>query len=83
MLGDRRLSEQSLIVQRRSLISCQGFQLCHVGIGERLEGINQKSAKVKTVWESSGRGEEGSGESVAMAVGGGERCFCRCGEGDC
>lgn len=37
----------------RSLISCQGFQLCHAGVGERLEGINQKRAKVKTVWESS------------------------------
>ena len=81
-MGDRKLSKQSLIVQRRSLISCQGFQLCHAGIGERLEGINQKSAEVKTVWESSGGGEEGSGESVAMAMGGGGRCLRRCGEGD-
>ena len=66
----------------RFLISCQGFQLCHVGIGERLGGINQRSAKVKTVWESLGRGEEGSAESVPMAMGDGGRCFSRCGSGD-
>ena len=62
----------------RYLISCQGFQLCHAGNGERLEGINQKTAKVKTVWESYGRGEEGSAENVTMAIGGGRRCFSKC-----